>query len=99
MKEQVDLIPSNETQSYYPILWVTKSGSIENGHILEEGEYFFYTDITKTTLLTYGSGTKIELLDTNDDPLPTEVLNKPSNKDVDIDKIANEGLNAIAAAD
>ena len=99
LKEQIDLIPSNETQSYYPILWVTKSGNIENGHILEEGEYFFYTDITKTTLLTYGSGTKIELLDTNGNPLPTGVLNKPSNKDVDIDKIANEGLNAIAAAD
>lgn len=97
LKEQKDELPNSTTQAYYPIFWLTKSGNIENGHILENGEYFFVSDTTKTSLVSYGSGTKIVFND--DESLSLPPLTPASANNVTIEDIANNGLSAIGATD
>lgn len=74
-----------------PIFWITKTGDLENGHILEAGEYFFRTNESKTNLVTYGTGTKILLEGFDNDKISSSVL----TKDIDLDAVANYGIAAF----
>lgn len=69
-------------------------------YILEEGEYFFYTDDAKTKLVTFGSGTLLryqthtKILDQN---IITWTLNNETS--VTSDSIAQNGIGAFANSD
>lgn len=70
-----------------------ESGNDQWYYILKEGEYFFYTDTNKNGLVILGSGTKILLKGFTD---YTAIQNRfKNNSDVDLDKIATDGLAAF----
>lgn len=78
-----------------PIFWITKSGNLTNGQILEEGEYFFRTNMAKTDLVTYGPGTKITIAFTPTTG-PINTLSKDLiTSTIDLDNVANYGIAAF----
>ena len=89
MKEAKEVLPKT-TGEKLPVLWITKSGKIPQGdYILGEGEYFFYSNSTKTILESFGSGTLINWTG-------AELSTPETASSLDVDNIANYGLNAIA---
>ena len=73
--------------------WLIKDGTIpfeNNEYILEEGEYFFYTNNAKTELVTLGSGTKLTRTGT------LEFSLNDKKDEIDIDSVANNGIGAFA---
>lgn len=75
--------------------WITKDNILFNSslyeRILEEGEYFIYTNSAKTEINILGSGTKLSLLE---DP---KVEWKITDNTIDIDNINNNGLAAFSS--
>lgn len=66
-------------------------------YILKEGEYFFYTDEAKASLVTLGSGTK--LIRGGSDYATTSInmyINYAETTQIDIDDVSNNGIGAFA---
>lgn len=90
LKQQAQVLNPTENNSFIPILWITKKGYLEAGHILEEGEYFFYSNSNYTSLVTFGTGTQIG------EPDEFNTLQSNTSKNINLDDIVNEGINSIA---
>ena len=75
--------------------WITKDNVLFNSslyeRILEEGEYFIYTNSAKTEINILGSGTKLSLL------RAPEIDWKITDNTIDIDDINNNGLAAFSS--
>lgn len=74
-----------------PIFWITKTGDLRNNQILEEGEYFFRTNMAKTDLVTYGPGTKITISVGTNNILSKDLITST----IDLDNVANYGIAAF----
>lgn len=75
--------------------WLIKDGSIpfnNNEYILQDNEYFFYTNEAKTELVILGSGTK--LINNNVDPINFTI--DYTKTKLDIDEVSSGGLAAFA---
>ena len=62
------------------------SNSKTKTYVLQDGEYFFYTDQNKASVAYYGSGSEVQLVNLT---LPT------MNTDADIDNLLANSLNAV----
>lgn len=95
-----------------PCYWITNHNNtlvlklIENDtinkkatyeYILDEGEYFFYTNSTRTNLITFGSGTKLKLTEKyqSDIPLSIKTYNIKLSEIIDTQEIADKGIGAF----
>lgn len=91
--EMRDFVVSKLT-TVTPCYWLIQDGEIpfdeNNEYILEEGEYFFYTNSAKTELVTLGSGTKLTKSSTS------TLSYKIDEKKINIDDVASRGIGAFA---
>jgi hypothetical protein len=70
--------------------WEDKGGSVLE-YILNEGEYFYYTDANRTDMAWYGNGTKITLHGINE----TSLKKNSSESAIDPDSILSNGVSAL----
>lgn len=100
LKKQAQELDPQSVSSFIPVFWITNNGKLEDGHILEDGEYFFYANSSYTALATFSTGTTIEL--SNDIPGLIHEPGKPSylklsaDASASLDNIISDGINAIA---
>lgn len=77
------------TNLYWKLNSNTVIAATNGEHTLEDGEYIFYTDINKTNIAYYGSGTKV----TNNSN--KAIAASDTNDNLDIAEIFENGINAI----
>lgn len=79
-------------------LVLTKDTSISTPntyeYILDNDEYFFYTDSLKNSLVTLGSGTSIKICSANDQG--NQIILKLEDTNIDLDDIASKGIGAFS---
>jgi len=67
--------------------------------ILNDGEYFFYTNNAKTDLLTLGPGTKLTYHPTSTETLPALIWSLNNEQSITKDDVAQNGIGAFANSD
>lgn len=88
-------INSEEVKTGKKAYWITSAEdnkinwSSDNDYILQENEYFFYSDINLTTLFAFGSGTRLTI---NSE---MQTWDWTCKEDININDITLEGLYAL----
>lgn len=105
--EQIELRDFVKSQLKEPTLcyWITPDGKIpferdatsnQYYYILKEGEYFFYTNEAKSSLVTLGSGTKLyRNADVTTSPIDM-TIDYSKTSQINIDDVSNDGIGAFA---